>query len=171
MKPRYEETSSEVHELFAKAVAFEKRLDDFAKAECPTCGMKKADCMKKYGSGCGMKKADIGEKDKYCMKNFGKKYSECSDKQKAQCDKAHSKVEKGEHHKAATFGTKPEIAQFHIETGGNTYHQGYQTNQSLLEVDDIANKGATSSSVNLDALSREQNTHDKNTGHFSFAGE
>lgn len=138
MKPRYEETSSEVHELFAKAVAFEKRLDDFAKAECPTCGMKKADCMKKYGSGCGMKK---------------------------------SKVEKGEHHKAATFGTKPEIAQFHIETGGNTYHQGYQTNQSLLEVDDIANKGATSSSVNLDALSREQNTHDKNTGHFSFAGE
>jgi len=39
-------------------------------------------------------KADMATKDKYCMKNFGKKYSECSEKQKAQCDKAHGKVEK-----------------------------------------------------------------------------
>ena len=28
------------------------------------------------------------------MKNFGKKYSECSAKQKAQCDKAHGPVKK-----------------------------------------------------------------------------
>jgi hypothetical protein len=40
-------------------------------------------------------KASMAEKDKYCMKNFGKKYSECSAKQKAQCDKVHGKVEKG----------------------------------------------------------------------------
>ena len=40
------------------------------------------------------KKADMGEKDKYCQKNFGKKYSECSDKQQAQCDKAHGPVKK-----------------------------------------------------------------------------
>jgi hypothetical protein len=40
--------------------------------------------------------ADMATKDKYCMKNFGKKYSECSEKEKAQCDKVHGKVEKGE---------------------------------------------------------------------------
>jgi hypothetical protein len=40
-------------------------------------------------------KASMAEKDKYCMKNFGKKYSECSAKEKAQCDKVHGKVEKG----------------------------------------------------------------------------
>ena len=40
------------------------------------------------------KKGNMGEKDKYCMKNFGKKYSECSAKQKAQCDKAHGPVKK-----------------------------------------------------------------------------
>ena len=40
--------------------------------------------------------ADMAEKDKYCMKNFGKKYSECSEEEKAQCDKVHGKVEKGE---------------------------------------------------------------------------
>tara|TARA_A100001391_G_scaffold118630_2_gene80488 strand:- start:7675 stop:8505 length:831 start_codon:yes stop_codon:yes gene_type:complete len=43
-------------------------------------------------------KASMAEKDKYCMKNFGKKYSECSAKEKAQCDKVHGKVEKGEGH-------------------------------------------------------------------------
>lgn len=160
MKPRYEETSSEVHELFAKAVAFEKRLDDFAKAECPTCGMKKADCMKKYGSGCGMKKADIGEKDKYCMKNFGKKYSECSEKQKAQCDKAHGKVEKGEHHKLQTFDSRPGGVQFMSESGGQTYNAYYTTNQSLFESDDVANKGATSTSFDLEALRAKMNTHE-----------
>ena len=40
-------------------------------------------------------KASMAEKDKYCMKNFGKKYSECSAKEKTQCDKVHGKVEKG----------------------------------------------------------------------------
>tara|TARA_R100000234_G_C4999803_1_gene179767 strand:+ start:995 stop:1777 length:783 start_codon:yes stop_codon:yes gene_type:complete len=39
-------------------------------------------------------KADMATKDKYCMKNFGKKYSECSAKEKAQCDRVHGKVEK-----------------------------------------------------------------------------
>ncbi len=33
-----------------------------------------------------VEKGDMGEKDKYCKKHFGKKYSECSDKEKAQCD-------------------------------------------------------------------------------------
>ena len=37
----------------------------------------------------------MAEKDKYCMKRFGKKYSECTAEQKAQCDKDVDKVEKG----------------------------------------------------------------------------
>jgi hypothetical protein len=60
--------------------------------KCPECGgklnkagdcMMKGNCVAKYGT---MEKASMAEKDKYCMKNFGKKYSECSEKQKAQCD-------------------------------------------------------------------------------------
>ena len=39
-------------------------------------------------------KADMADKDNYCMKNFGKKYSECSDKEKAQCDKIHGEADK-----------------------------------------------------------------------------
>ena len=171
MKPRYEETSAEVEEMLRKAQILENKIDALEKAKnCPTCGMKKMDCVQKMG-GCGMKKADMAEKDKYCMKNFGKKYSECSDKQKAQCDKAHGKVEKGDHHKATSFTTEPENAQFMIETGGQTYHQGYQTNQSLLQSSDVANKGATSSSFNMDSLSSKMNTHDLNTGRVITSGE
>jgi|TARA_R100001460_G_scaffold1317_6_gene5082 hypothetical protein len=70
MKPRYEEMSYETTVLFEKAHQLSSRLNL-------------------------LEKASMAEKDKYCMKNFGKKYSECSEKQKAQCDKAHGKVEKG----------------------------------------------------------------------------
>ena len=41
-----------------------------------------------------LKKADMSMKDKYCMKRYGKKYSECSAEQKTQCDKNVDKVEK-----------------------------------------------------------------------------
>ena len=40
-------------------------------------------------------KGRMDENDNYCKKHFGKKYSECSAKEKAQCDKVHGKVEKG----------------------------------------------------------------------------
>lgn len=36
-------------------------------------------------------KADMSEKNKYCQKHFGCNYSECTPKQKAQCDKVHGK--------------------------------------------------------------------------------
>ena len=39
-------------------------------------------------------KADMSDKNKYCMKHFGKKYSECSESQQSQCDKAHGGVKK-----------------------------------------------------------------------------
>jgi hypothetical protein len=107
-----------------------------------------------------LNKADMSMKNKYCMKNFGKKYSECSDKQKAQCDKVHGKVEKGEHHKETSFDTRPGGVQFVSESGGQTFNAQYQTNQSLLDSDDVANKGASSSSVNMEAESSSRNPHD-----------
>jgi len=64
--------------------------------------MEKAGCKPSHK----MAKADMATKDKYCMKNFGKKYSECSAKEKAQCDKVHGKVEKGE--KCPSCGSKME---------------------------------------------------------------
>ena len=70
------------------------------------------------------------------------------------------KVEKGEHHKATTFDTRPGNVQFMSESGGQTFNAQYQTNQSLLDVDDVANKGASSSSVDMDMESSRRNPHD-----------
>lgn len=51
MKPRYEETSAEVEEMLRKAQILESKIDALEKAQdCPSCGMKKMDCVKKYGS-------------------------------------------------------------------------------------------------------------------------
>ena len=107
-----------------------------------------------------LKKADMSMKDKYCMKRYGKKYSECSAEQKTQCDKNVDKVEKGEHHKETMFDTRPGNVQFVSESGGQTFNAQYQTNQSLLDVDDVANKGASSSSVDMDMESSRRNPHD-----------
>ena len=143
MKPRYEPVAKEVKEMITKAELLVKRIDVLEKAKkcphcdgdaarskcicgkvkkedkCPSCGMKKMDCMMK--TGCGSMK-------------------------------------KGTHHKETSFGTQPEGVQFNIETGGQTYNAFYHTNQSLLDSEDIANKGASSESVNLDTL--KVNTHD-----------
>jgi uncharacterized protein YchJ len=139
MKPRYEETSSDVEEMLRKAQQLEKKIDTLEKAKTCPCGSGKpmASCcpdmdMKKYGS---------------------------------------VNMKKGEHHKEQAFSTEPENAQFMIETGGQTYNAFYTTNQSLLDSTDVANKGASSSSLNLDALSRRMNTHDANTGHVVESGE
>jgi hypothetical protein len=120
MKPRYEAASPKAYEMLRKAEEIAARLDTLEKeAKCPSCGMKKMDCMMK--TGCGSMK-------------------------------------KGTHHKETSFGTQPEGVQFNIETGGQTYNAFYHTNQSLLDSEDIANKGASSESVNLDTL--KVNTHD-----------
>jgi hypothetical protein len=71
------------------------------------------------------------------------------------CD---NNVAKGDHHYSTTFSTEPEGIEFHAESGGRTRNAFYNTNQSLLDSTDVANKGATSESVNLDVL--PVNTHD-----------
>jgi hypothetical protein len=142
MKPRYEAASPKAYEMLRKAEEIASRLDALEKAKCPHCdgdaARSKCICgkVKKEDKcpSCGMKKMD-------CMMKTG-----CGS------------MKKGTHHKETSFGTQPEGVQFNIETGGQTYNAFYHTNQSLLDSEDIANKGASSESVNLDTL--KVNTHD-----------
>jgi|TARA_R100000030_G_C3254772_1_gene123774 hypothetical protein len=191
VRPIPSEASYEVSEMLKKAV---RLLEKAEKLEMVEHDGKKVPAFAADGKGAKdeTKKGTMAEKDKYCMKNFGKKYSECSAKEKAQCDKVHGKVEKGkgmcpscgekmdmekgmckmgctgkaadmkkgEHHYLQSYGTKPEHAQFMIETGGQTYNSFYYTNQSLLDSDDVANKGASSHSVDLTALQPNMNPHE-----------
>jgi len=155
MRPIPSPASGEAYELLKKAKSLLEKAEklDMVEHEGKKVPAFAADGKgskdeKKKGMGlcpeCGEKKMDM-EKG-MCMK--------------AGCGSMKADMKKGEQHKTQTFNTKPETTQFMIETGGNTYHQQYSTNNSLLESDDVANKGATSSSVNLEALHRNQNPHD-----------
>ena len=101
---------------------------------------------------------DALEKAKMCPCGSGKPMASCCpdmDMKKY----GTGEMKKGEHHRAQTFGTTPDDSRFHIETGGQTYNAFYNTNQSLLDSEDVANKGAKSEGVNLDSLPMK-NTHD-----------
>ncbi len=78
---------------------------------------------------------------------------------KAGCMPSHN-MKKGVHHKETMFDTRPGNVQFMSESGGQTFNAQYQTNQSLLDVDDVANKGASSSSLDMQAESSLRNPHD-----------
>ena len=135
MRPIPSPASHEAFQLLKKANALLERADALEKGDkCPECGGKisKTGCMMKDGT---MKTGCAG------MKKYGS-------------------VQKGEHHKAQSFDFNPGHVQFMSETGGQTFNAYYTTNQSLLDSEDVANKGASQSSVNVEALNRNQNPHD-----------
>jgi len=129
-RPRFTQVSDEVSDMLQKAQTIANRLDTLEKA--------KDNCPE-----CGSKMNKMG-----CMNKSG-----CGMKK-------YGSMKKGEHHKATTFDTRPGGVQFMSETGGQTYNAQYQTNQSLLDSDDVANKGARRFSVNLDALAPNMNPHE-----------
>ena len=115
----------------------------------------KAGCMPSHK----MVKADMATKDKYCKKNFGKKYSECSEKQKAQCDKAQGKMAKAEP------GFKPEKITdinpaFYAESGGQTKSGYFTTNGRTIETEDAPKKKKGKESSDMERLSSRMNPHD-----------
>jgi hypothetical protein len=135
MRPRESPASPEAFELLKRAQSLLEKTEELEKGMkgmglCPECGEKKMDMEK------GM-----------CMK--------------AGCmGKASVDMKKGDHHKAQSFDFNPGHVQFMSETGGQTFNAYYTTNQSLLDSEDVANKGATSQSVNLEPLNARQNPHD-----------
>ena len=62
------------------------------------------------------------------------------------------RIEKAQPGFATSFDTKPGGVDFMAESGGQTRNVFYNTNQNTLDSDDVANKGASSESVNLDTL-------------------
>lgn len=187
MKPRPVES-----EALTKAREMAVRLDTLEKArDCPKCDDGKLDkmgnCMK---MGCGgptkMQKASMADKDKYCMKRFGKKYSECTEKQKAECDKAHGKVEKAKD--CPECGAKMEKGgclkagcgtmvkaegeqmaekitnvnpHFMTETGGQTRTAYYSTRDRPIETEDAKPKRKKADKkVDMEGLSGRMNPHE-----------
>tara|TARA_R100000005_G_C5001383_1_gene208584 strand:+ start:2939 stop:3283 length:345 start_codon:yes stop_codon:yes gene_type:complete len=85
-------------------------------------------------------------------------------------EKRIDEIQKSQPGFSVSFKTEPHHVGFESESGGRTRSAYYNTNNHLLESKDVKNAGATKSSVNIDSMSRELNTHDANTGHESFEG-
>ena len=175
VRPRYSDASTDAIKMLEKAHFLLEKAEKLHMVEHDG---KKVPHFAADGKGHKdeKKKADMAEKDKYCMKRFGKKYSECTAEQKAECDKNVDKVEKGSEKCPECGGaiekgqcmktgcpgmTKPGNVQFMAESGGQTYNAYYTTNQSLLDSEDVANKGARSENYSLEALGPITNTHDR----------
>ena len=140
--------------------------------DCPTCGVKKAkeskpDFFDADGDGdkeepmkdaIKDKKGGMGEKDKYCMKNFGKKYSECSAEQKAKCDK-HCEVKKSD--PTSDFLQKyfqeksgDDVKPMYVEISGETEipAHGPHYNQLLPYTEDGPKKSITSETYSMPSV-------------------
>lgn len=105
------------------------------KDDCPTCKMEKDDdCC----SNCGANKMD-------CAKMGG-----CGG----------GKMEKAEPGYSTSFNSEPQGVMFMAESGGQTRNAYYTTNQYPYTGKDVANKGATSESFNMESLSGKMNPHE-----------
>ena len=71
-------------------------------------------------------------------------------------------VKKATHHNATIESTENGGAEFHIVQGETSRNMFYYTNNSLLDSTDVANKGASSSSMDLEGLHKKLNPHDVN---------
>ena len=106
-----------------------------------------------------IRKADMGEKDKYCMKKFGKKYSECSAEQKAQCDKECGDVKKSD--ATSDFLQKyfqeksgDDVKPMYVEISGETEipAHGPHYNQLLPYTEDGPKKSITSETYSMPSV-------------------
>lgn len=155
MRPRESPASPEAFELLKRAQSL---LEKAEKLDMVEHEGKKIPAFAADGKGS---KDEKKKGSKECPTCGGKMDMEKGMCMKAGCmGKAAVDMKKGDHHKAQSFDFNPGHVQFMSETGGQTFNAYYTTNQSLLDSEDVANKGATSQSVNLEPLNARQNPHD-----------
>ena len=150
VRPIRSEASNEVLDLLKKAKALEDKM--VKAATCVDCDKLKKDCgcgVKKYGS---MKKERTHKLGSFTPGAGGVNEGTCA-------DDCWCKIEKANPDFITSFSTEPQDVTFVSESGGQTRNAYYTTNQHLLDSTDVANKGASKSSVDIAALSDSLNTH------------
>ena len=70
------------------------------------------------------------------------------------------KMEKAQPNYKVSYNTNPQENMFVVESGGQTRSAYYTTNQHLLDSQDVANKGASSFSVDFKTLASQMNPHE-----------
>ena len=101
-----------------------------------------------------LEKSEYKAAGKVCPCGSGKPQAEC-------CPNISKSAEAGSQPNfQVSFNSKPQDVMFAAESGGQTRNAHYSTNQHLLDSEDVANKGATSETFNLETLGGKMNPHE-----------
>tara|TARA_R100000005_G_scaffold96197_1_gene81349 strand:- start:950 stop:1666 length:717 start_codon:yes stop_codon:yes gene_type:complete len=131
------------------------------------CGVSKAECKKIIDKMDNVKMSPHGDvilTDG--LQKGSKKCPECGEGMnkmgcmKMGCKMYGGKMEKAEPNYKVSYNTSPQENMFVVESGGQTRSAYYTTNQHLLDSQDVANKGASSFSVDFKTLASQMNPHE-----------
>jgi len=134
--------------------------NDEKNTECSDC--KNVDCM----GGCGMNKADMNEKNKYCKKHFNCSYSECSSKQKAQCDRECGKELKKYSQESSVENLFPKFQN--VDGGMPVDAHGFTTNGTYPATNDGPKKSIVSETVKMPAFAKTEYTPKGSSLHMHY---
>ena len=130
--------------------------------DCPECEGKGDDCK------CDEKCPECGN----AMNKMGCKMGGCGMKMEKSFE------EGAQPGFSTSFDSNPQGVMFVAESGGQTRNAYYTTNQYPYNGEDVANKGSTSESFNMESISGKMNPHDGDgvdrmvvEGHLSKARE
>ena len=153
MKPIPSDVSNEVIVTLHKA---KRLLEKAEKMEMTEHDGKKVPAFAADGKGANdaKKKAEEEECDDSCP-NCGMNKIDCK---MGGC--GGGKMEKAQPGYSTSFNSDPQGVMFMAESGGQTRNAYYTTNQYPYTGKDVANKGATSESFNMESLSGKMNPHE-----------
>lgn len=137
------------------------RSDD-KNTECGMC--KNVDCMGECGT--GMSKADMGEKNKYCQKHFGCNYSECTPKQKAQCDRECGKELKKYSQEPSVENLFPRFQN--VDGGMPVNAHGFTTRGTYPATNDGPKKSIVSETAKMPAFAKTEYTPKGSSLHMHY---
>ena len=161
-----EKKKGEGHEAKIKQ-CLKKRGGAASLEECAKeCGVSPEECKKVIDKMDDVKISPHG--DVVLMdglqKGEGKKCPTCGNAMKAGCKPSH-KMRKGfdagsQPGFTTSYDSNPMGVMFLAESGGQTRNAYYTTNQYPYNAEDVANKGSTSESFNMESISGQMNPHD-----------
>ena len=132
--------------------------------ECSDCMEKNMTCHR-----CAtVKKASMDEKDRYCQKNFGRKYSKCTPQQKAQCDKACGKSSE-----VKKYSQEPSVENLfprfqNVDGGTPVNAHGFTTRGTYPATNDGPKKSIVSETAKMPAFAKTEYTPKGSSLHMHY---
>lgn len=138
-------------ELLRLLKSIEESLGIKKNTECMGCKSAEGETCEDCKS---VKKADMDEKNSYCQKHFGCKYSECSGKQKAQCDRECGKLAELKKYQVEPDGTSTVPSFMEVSGSEKIRAHGFGTNQTIPNINDGKTRSPISEVFKMPAVAQ-----------------